>query len=75
MFGAILEAYFKIFLIRKYNTIVSIFYMLKTYKNWNDRKLYKKNFLLYLIQFYIGFLSQSRHLQIIAQYARGSVPN
>ena len=24
----------------------------------------KKNFLLYLIQFYTGFLSQSRHLQI-----------
>ena len=60
MFGPVLKAYFKIFFIIKYNTIVSIFLYvfigIINYKNFH--------FLLYLIQFYDGFLSQSRHLQI-----------
>ena len=59
MFGPVLEAYFDIFFITKYNKIVSTFlYVFIAIKN------YKKNILLYLIQFYTGFLSQSGHLQI-----------
>ena len=58
MFGPVLEAYFKIFFITKYNIIVSIFYVCIGIIN------YKIFFLLYLIKFYTGFLSQSRHLQI-----------
>ena len=49
----------RFFFTTKYNTIVSIFYAFISIIN------YKKKFvLLYLIQFYTGFLSQSRHLQI-----------
>ena len=59
MFGPVLEAYFKIFFITKYNTIVSIYlYVFIGIVN------YAKKFLLYLIKFYTGFFSQSSHLQI-----------
>ena len=59
MFGHVLEAYFKMFFIKKYNIIVLIFLYIFI-GNIN----YKNNFLLDLIQFYNGFSSQSRHLQI-----------
>ena len=61
MFGPVLEAYFKNFFSTKYkNTTVSIF----SYVFIGIINHEKKKFLLYLIQFYIGFLSQSRQLQI-----------
>ena len=60
MFAPVLEAYFKIFFITKYNTIVSIF--LYVFIGIINTK--KKKCLLYLINFYTGFLSQSRHLEI-----------
>ena len=54
MFRAVLGAYFKIFFITKYNTIVKSF----LYIFIGIIKYLKK--LLYLIQFYTGFLSQNR---------------
>ena len=59
MYGPVLQAYFKIFFKTIYNTIFSIFYVFIGTMNYK-----KNNYLLYLIHFYPGFLSQSRHLQI-----------
>ena len=59
MFRPVLEPNFKIFFMTKYNTIVSIFSYVFI-GIINDQKFF---FLLYLLQFYTDFLSQSRHLQ------------
>ena len=59
MFGPVLEAYFDIFFITKYNKIVSTFlYVFIAIKNYKKKYFTIFNTILYWI------LSQSRHLQI-----------
>ena len=61
MFRLVLEAYFKIFFYKKiyYNRFTFLYNIF--YWHHKQRNFF---FLLYLIQFYTGLLSQSRHLQI-----------